>query len=325
MTFARPLVLLFLAALPLWWWWRIRRPRPAAPFSDVQQLARPGRRRWLAEAPTGLRSVTLGAWIVAAAGPQLGGAFIEEVHEGIDIVLAVDVSSSMLAEDFAPANRLDVAREQTAEFIRRRRFDRIGLVTFAGEALTQVPLTVDYAVLQQAVRNMQVGTLEDGTAIGTAIAVAANRLRSAAGASRVLVLLTDGENTRGVLDPRTAAEAAGRVGVRIYTIGVGTEGEAPMPVGRSPDGRLRYQTMPVRIDEDLLRDVARTTGGRYFRVVDPGALNRVFEQIDQMEKTPAIVRRFAPVDEAYQLPLAIGLAALVLELALASTVIVRVP
>ncbi len=326
MIFARPIVLLLLAAIPYWWWRRLRRQPPAARYSDVQPLAgvRAGR-RWVAEAPAALRTVVLGSWIVGAAGPELGTATVESTSEGIAIALAVDVSSSMLAEDFAPSNRLDVAQEQSISFVRGRRFDRIGLIAFAGEALTRVPVTVDYEVLQAAIRDLRVGELEDGTAIGTAIATAANRLRRAPGSSRVLVLLTDGENTRGVLDPRTAAEAAARVGVKIYTIGVGTEGEAPMPIGKGAQGQLRYQTLPVRLDEDLLRDVAASTGGRYFRATDPEALSRIFQQIDQLEKTPVLVTRYVQYEEAYRAPLLVGLVALGVELLLAATVVVRVP
>lgn len=324
--FARPLLLLLLVALPLWWWRRLRRRAPAVEYSDVRPLRGvSASRRWLAEVPAGLRTFVLGAWIVAVAGPQFGGGVSETTSEGIAIMLAVDVSSSMLAQDFAPSNRLDVAREQSAAFIQGRQFDRIGLVTFAGEALTRVPLTVDYAVLEQAVRDVRVGELEDGTAIGTAIAIAANRLRRAPGVSRVMVLLTDGENTRGMLDPRTAAQAAAAVGVKIYTIGVGTEGEAPMPIGRGPGGQLRYQTLPVRLDEELLRDIAGMTGGRYFRATDPEALSRIFRQIDELEKVPVIVTHYRQGDEQVALPIMLGVGALLVELAVAATVVVRVP
>lgn len=324
--FARPLLLLLLLVLPLWLWRRYRRPAPAAPYSDVSPLrAGPRGRRWVAELPTGLRTVALSAWIVAAAGPLAPAGPRETTSEGIAIVLAVDVSSSMLAQDFAPSNRLDVAKEQSVRFIGARRFDRIGLVSFAGEALTKVPLTVDYAVLEQAVRDLRVGEIEDGTAIGTAIATAANRLRRAPGASKVIVLLTDGENTRGMLDPRTAAAAAATLEIKIYTIGVGTEGQAPMPIGRGPEGQMRYQTLPVRLDEALLEDVAHTTGGRYFRAADPEGLSRIFQQIDQLERTPVVIARHSQGDEAYRGPLLVGLAALALELLLAATIVVRVP
>jgi Ca-activated chloride channel family protein len=206
-----------------------------------------------------------------------------------------------------------------------RDFDRIGLVAFAGEAVTRVPITVDYEVLVESIRGLRVGELEDGTAIGTAIATAANRLRRAPGESKVIVLLTDGENTRGALDPRTAAAAAASFGMRVYTVGVGTEGEARMPIGRGVQGQTRYQTLPVRLDEPLLRDIADATGGRYFRATDPEALNRIFRQIDRLEKTPVIVTRYTEFDEAYRVPLLLGVAALAVELIMAATVVVRVP
>ncbi len=324
--FARPLLLALLAAVPLWWWLRLRAPRPTVAFSDVTPLAPVARsRRWLAELPAVLRSVTLGSWIVAAAGPRLDVSSTETRSEGISIVLAVDVSGSMLAEDFTPSNRLDVAKEQSISFIRGRRFDRIGLVSFAAQALTQVPLTVDYAVLEQAVLNLRVGELEDGTAIGTAIATAANRLRAAPGKSKVVVLLTDGVNNRGRVDPRTAAGAAAQFGVKIYTIGVGTEGEARLPIGRGADGQIRYQMMPVELDEDLLRNIARTTGGRYFRATDTQTLTRVFQQIDQLEKTPVEITRYARFEEQVRPWLLLGLLALTLELGIAATAVVRVP
>jgi len=324
--FARPLLLLLLLAIPLWWWVRYLRPTPTVSYSDAHQfLEAASRRRWLVEIPVGLRTLAIGAWIVAVAGPRSGGSSTETKSEGISIVLAVDVSSSMLAEDFVPSNRLDVAKEQSVEFVNGREFDRIGLVAFAGEALTRVPVTVDYEVLEAAIRGLRVGDLEDGTAIGTAIATASNRLRRAPGESKVVVLLTDGENTRGVLDPRTAAEAAASFDIRIYTIGVGTEGEARMPIGRGVQGQLRYQTLPVRLDEPLLRDIASSTGGRYFRATDHEALNRIFRQIDQLETTPVVTTRYTQFEEAYQLPLLIGLGALALELLVAATVVVRVP
>ncbi len=326
MTVARPLLLLLLAALPLWWWWRAKRLRrlAGAPMSDVRPAQGPAARLWVARLPVSLRSLCLAAWIIAAAGPRVGSARAELRSEGISIVLAVDISSSMLAEDFSPANRLDVARRTAAEFVRARSSDRIGLVAFAGQALTQVPITTDYQVLEAAIRQLRVGIVEDGTAIGTAIATSANRLRRTPGNSKVVVLLTDGENNKGTVDPRTAAQAAAAFGIKIYTIGVGTHGEAPVPTGQGPLG-LRYETMPVKIDERLLGDVARTTGGRYFRATDAASLSNIFREIDRLEKTPVqqlVYRRF---DEAYRWPLGIGLLALALELVVAGTFAVRVP
>jgi len=324
--FARPFLLLLLLALPVWWWHRRRAVRPAARYSDLKPIAPVTKgRRWLGESPAALRTLAITAWVIAAAGPQVAVRPSEITSEGIAITLAVDVSSSMLAEDFAPSNRLDVAKEQSKAFIRARRFDRIGLVTFAGEALTRVPVTVDYPVLAVAIDSLQVGELDDGTAIGTAIATAANRLRRVPGKSKVIVLLTDGENNRGRIDPRTAAEAASKVGIRLYTIGIGTEGEARTPIGTGVGGRVRYQTLPVRLDEQLLRDVAEVSGGRYFRATDAEALSRIFQQIDELETTPVQITRYTEHNEAYRVPVVVGLFALALELALGATLVVRVP
>lgn len=326
MTVARPAVLLLLLAIPLIWFLRTRYPRISARYSDVGPLSDLRlRRRWVAMVPPTLRTIALVMLILAAAGPRIGQGVLEITSEGIAIVLAIDVSSSMLAEDFTPSNRLDVAKEQSVAFIRGRNFDRIGLVLFAAEALTQVPITVDYDVLEEYVNRSRVGELEDGTAIGTAIATSANRLRRAPEVSKVIVLLTDGENNRGTIDPRTAAEAAGKLGIRLYTVGVGTVGEARMPIGRGPSGQTRYQTLPVRIDEQLLRDVAAITGGRYFRATDAETLSRIFGQIDELEKTPVTVTRYTDFDETYEPFLIFGLAMLVLELALSATVVVKVP
>ena len=326
MSVARPWILLLLALIPLWLWWRARRlrSRPGTPMSDARAAYGATPRAWIVRLPPALRAVTLGAWIVAAAGPRVGDTRAEVRREGIAIMLAVDVSSSMLAEDFDPDNRIDVAKRTAIEFVRARRSDRIGLVSFAAQALTQVPLTTDYLVLEEALRQLRVGVLEDGTAIGTALGTAANRLRRAPGASRVVVLLTDGENNRGTVDPRTAAAAAAALGIRVYTIGVGTLGEAPVPTGQGLQG-LRYQTLPVQIDEELLRDVAQVTGGRYFRATDAQSLENVFAEIDRLEKTPIQHVVYRRLDENYRLPVALGLLALALEIVLAATLAVRVP
>jgi Ca-activated chloride channel homolog len=326
MSFARPWLLLLLLALPLWWWLRTRRLSRLAGtrLSDARPAATIAQRRWLARVPLTLRSLCLASWIVAAAGPRIGAAKAEVRSEGISIVLAVDLSSSMLAEDFTPANRLDVAKQTAIDFVRARPSDRIGLVAFAGQALTQVPITNDHVVLETALQDLHIGTLEDGTAIGTGIATAANRLRRAPGKSRVIILLTDGVNNRGTVDPRTAARAAAAFGIRIYTIGVGTQGEAPVPTGQSGQG-LRYQMLPVEIDEPLLTEVATMTGGRYFRATDSESLRHIFSEINRLEKTivqHVVYRRY---DEALGWPLALGLLALAAELLLSSTVVVRVP
>lgn len=324
MTFARPWLLFLLLAFALWWWIRRRRPIPAARYSDVTLPAAAVRRAWWVKLPPALRGLALAALVFAAAGPRIGGDTVEVKQEGIAIVITIDISSSMLAEDFAPSNRFEVAKAQAASFIRARDADRIGLVVFAGEALTQVPLTVDYAVLERAVMDLRMGMLEDGTAIGSGLATALNRLKRVPDRSKVILLLTDGENNRGTIDPRTAAAAASALGVKVYTIGVGTEGEAPIPTGRGVTG-FRYEILPVRIDEKLLQEIAQQTGGRYFRAKDSEALSRIFQQIDQLEKTPIHVTSYTSFEELVRPFILVGLVSLLLELVLTATVAVRVP
>jgi Ca-activated chloride channel family protein len=324
MTFARPWLLLLLLALAAWWWMRRRRPAPAARYSDVTLPASAVRRAWWVMLPPALRGLALVALILAAAGPRIGGDTVEVKQEGIAIVITIDISSSMLAEDFAPSNRLEVAKRQAVGFIRGRTADRIGLVAFAGEALTQVPVTLDYPVIEQAVMDLKIGSLEDGTAIGSGLATAVNRLRRAPDKSKVILLLTDGENNKGLIDPRTAAATATAFGIKVYTIGVGTIGEAPIPTGRGLGG-FRYELLPVRIDEPLLQEIAQKTGGRYFRAKDSEALSRIFRQIDVLEKTPIQVTRYTRYDETTRPLILLGLGALALELLLAGTLVVRVP
>ena len=324
MTFARPWLLLLLLLLPLWWLLRRRRAVPAARYSDVTLPAMATRRRWWVVLPPVLRGLALAGLCLAAAGPRIGGDTVEIKQEGIAIVITIDISSSMLAEDFAPSNRLEVAKRQAVGFIRGRTADRIGLVAFAGEALTQVPVTLDYPVIEQAVMDLKIGSLEDGTAIGSGLATAVNRLRRAPDKSKVILLLTDGENNKGMIDPRTAAATAAAFGIKVYTIGVGTIGEAPIPTGRGLGG-FRYEMLPVRIDEPLLQEIAQKTGGRYFRAKDSEALSRIFRQIDALEKTPIHVTRYTRYDETTRPLILLGLAALALELVIGSTLVVRVP
>jgi Ca-activated chloride channel family protein len=221
---------------------------------------------------------------LALARPQRGFRENELSGRGVDIVLALDVSSSMRAEDFQPDNRLAVAKTVAQAFVASRPHDRLGLVLFAGTAVTQCPLTLNHPVLVDLLGRVDFGMVEDGTAIGTGLATALNRLRDSKAKSRVVILLTDGDNNRGAIDPSTAAELARALGVRVYTIGVGTSGIAPMPID-DPVYGLRYDRVPVRIDEPTLRAIAQRTGGRYFRAKDAAALSAVYRQIDQMEKS----------------------------------------
>lgn len=293
--FARPWFLLLLLLAPLYWWLTRLRADRAIVFSRASVLGwlASWRSERLARLPDQLRVATLILLVIALAGPRTGSSVVDVNAEGIAIVVALDISSSMLAEDLSPVNRMEVARTTARDFITGREYDRIGLVAFAGEALTQVPITIDYPVLFQSLEQLQAGSgmLEDGTAIGTALATAANRLRRVEGKSRVIVLVTDGENNRGEIDPVTAARAAAAYGIKVYTIGIGTEGVARVPVARGPFG-VQYASLPVHIDEALLTQIAGLTGGRYFRAQTREALQAIYEQIDQLEKTTVNVRRY---------------------------------
>jgi Ca-activated chloride channel family protein len=315
--FYTPEALWLLLLLPAWWLWRRRRRKDAIVFSRTTVLAAgPATGSWIPKAIFLLRNIALAFLVVALARPRSGAHVETQTSEGINIVIAIDLSSSMLALDFRPNNRIQVAKDKVKQFISRRTSDRIGIVAFAGEALTQVPLTTDYPVVLQAVSNLQAGQLEDGTAIGTAIATAANRLRDAPGRSRVMIILTDGVNNRGTVEPLTAAKAAAAYGIKIYGIGVGSVGMAPVPVGRNAAGGLNFQLQPVQIDEALLTNIARMTGGRYFRARDAAALQNIYAQIDQMERAPVHSSSVVRYRELYRWPLTLGLLALFAELAL---------
>ena len=322
MSLARPLLLLLLI-IPIWLLIRNRKGA-AVTVGDAALPAAAARRAWLPWFPPALRALAFAAWIIAAAGPRLPGGPTTVRREGIAIVVAIDVSSSMLAEDFAPSNRLEVAKRQAINFIHGREADRIGLVAFAGDALTQIPITLDYAVLEAAVNALRVGTLEDGTAIGSGLATAVNRLRRVPAKSKVILLLTDGVNNRGAIDPRTAADAAQAFGIKVYTVGVGTQGEARIPTGRGLSG-FRYEMLPVEIDEALLRDIAAKTGGRYFRATDSESLTRIFQQINQLERTRVEARQYRAADETPGPFLLAGLGVFALALGLGASLVVRAP
>jgi Ca-activated chloride channel family protein len=299
-VFAHPWALVLLALVPLWWW-RVQAARDTAVvFSRASTLSALGTRgaAFLGVLPELLRTAALVCLVIAIARPRTGARVVEETSQGIDIMIALDVSSSMLAEDFPP-NRLGAAKATLAGFVEGRAHDRIGLVTFAGQALTQVPPTADHALLGAAIDNVGVGVLEDGTAIGLGLATAANRLKQAAGQSRVMILMSDGENNRGSVDPRAAAKAAAAFGIRVFTVGVGSRTRARIPIAITPNGTLRYAWMPVSIDEGLLTEIARETGGRYFRATDARALQRIYAEIDRLVKTKVQVRRYVRFTERY--------------------------
>ena len=325
--FADPSHLLLLAALPLLalWYWRQQKKKGATlRYSHLGRVleAAPSalrRRHWLFV----LRTLGLALLIVAVARPQTGVSGEEIQTEGIDIVLAMDISSSMLAQDLKP-DRVEAAKQVAANFVAGRRNDRIGLVVFSGEAFTQCPLTLDYDILLTLLKEMRVGLIEDGTAIGMGLATAVKRLQDSQAQSKVIILLTDGRNNQGEIDPATAAQMAQAFGIRIYAVGAGTRGEAPYPIDDPIFGK-RIVRVRVDIDEKTLRKVADQTGGQYFRATDRQSLEEVFKQIDQMEKTEIQVEQFTRYGELFHYPLAVGLLLILSEVALAGTVLRKVP
>lgn len=325
-TFASPAWLALLALLPVAWWWSRRRERPALvlpALATAGDLPRSWRER-LRAAPEALRAVAFVLAVGALARPQELAAGRPLTTSGIDIVLALDASGSMKAEDFQPQNRLEVAKRAAIDFVEGRPNDRIGLVTFAGQAVTQAPLTLDHDAVTRSIDRVQIGGLAEGTAIGTALATAVNRLRASDAKSKVVILLTDGVNNAGEIDPQTAAEAARAFGARVYTIGVGTTGEAPYLLEDPRFGR-RYVKVVVRIDEESLKAIAARTGGRYFRATDPAALESVYREIDRLERSPLSGRRPVVRIDRYLWLLLPALGLLVLEGALRGGLFRRIP
>ncbi len=328
--FADPYYLLLLLVLPLmiWWYWRGRSSATGKIiYSDIKLLkqVKPSLKQRLRPALFVLRLIAVTLIILALARPQSSHKEEEIITEGIDIVLTMDVSTSMLAEDFRPKNRIEAAKMVAKEFIKGRKNDRIGLVVFAGESFTQCPLTLDYGVLYHILDNMKVADQEwDGTAIGMGLATAINRLKDSKAKSKVIILLTDGRNNRGQIDPITAARMAKAMGIRVYTIGTGTRGTAMYPIDDPLWGR-RYVPMRVDIDEDLLKEVAAITGGKYFRATDTEKLREIYKEIGEMEKTKIEVKEYTCYEEFFVYFLTFGLLLLVLELVLGNTYFKKIP
>lgn len=318
--FVHPWALLMLIVIPLLILWRrlhYRYQQPTLATSDIQRFKDVSKtlRQRLYPVMYYLRLITLTTIIIALARPQSPKNRQEIQVEGIDIVLDMDVSGSMLAEDFSP-NRLEAAKKVAANFILGRRNDRIGLVVFSGEAYTQIPLTIDHRVLLDQLGKLKSGTLKDGTALGDGLATAVNRIKDSKSKSKVIILLTDGVNNMGSVDPVTAAEIAALYDIRLYTIGVGKHGMAPYPF-RNILGGITYQNVPVEIDEELLTKMAESTNdGHYFRATDRTSLQRIFDQINKMEKTKIEVTQHNQPKELYRYFLWIGFALFFLELLL---------
>ena len=269
-----------------------------------------------------LRGIALFAFIIALARPQETNSFEDINNNGIDIVLSLDISTSMLAEDFKP-NRLESSKKVATKFISDRPNDRIGLVIFSGESFTQCPITIDHNVLLQQLSGVESGLLQDGTSIGMGLATAVDRLRNATGKSRVVILMTDGVNNAGMIDPATALSLAKKYKVRVYTIGVGSQGEAMYPIP-TPNGIVR-QKLPVQIDEALLKDISKETGGKYFRATNNKSLDAIYKEIDQLEKTKIEVNAYRQYKDVFFKVALLGILALIVELILSYTLFKRVP
>lgn len=325
--FANPKLLLLLLLVPaaiVWYVLKYRKQKPELHFSNVSFFSgkvKKTLRQRLVHTVFVLQMIALTAAIIAMARPQSKLSRQEMKVEGIDIMLTIDISGTMLAEDFKP-NRLKAAKSVAKDFIDGRKTDRIGLVVFAGEAFTQTPLTIDHGVLLSQLNKVEYGMVDDGTAIGDGLATAVNRIKDSKAVSKVIILLTDGVNNRGAVDPQSAAEIAALYGIRLYIIGVGTRGEAPYPFKvQTPFGtHVQYQNIPVEIDEPLMKQMAELTdGGMYFRATNKKSLESIFKEIDQMEKTKIDVTQYNQTKDEQMPFVLIALGAMILEILLGLT------
>lgn len=332
MKFHDPWLLLLLLLLPVWLWWERRAAlRGGLKFSSTAAARNTGS-MWTSFGPallTALRGATLVLFIAALARPQIGRSESRVKTEGIDIVLAVDVSGSMQSMDFElqgkRADRLSVVKQVVKDFINARLNDRIGMVAFAGRAYVASPLTLDHDWLERNLSRIKIGLIEDGTAIGSGLGTAVNRLRDTKAKSKVVILLTDGVNNVWNVQPADAAKAAKEFGVRVYTIGAGTRGVAPMPAYNRAGQLLGYHQVPVEIDEQLLTEIAKTTGGQYFRATDTESLKGIYEQIDKLEKREIETVKYEEWRELFPWLLGPGLGCLLLAVTLENTRMRRLP
>ena len=319
MTFANPgylLLLLLLIPVVGWYIWKLHGTNASIQVSSTNSLQRQPKslRVWLIHVPFVLRVIGITLLSLALARPQLSNRWQSESTEGIDIMMALDISGTMLGEDLKP-NRLEAAKTVATDFVLARPNDQIGLVVFAGESFTQCPLTTDHAVLVNLFQSVKFGMIEDGTAIGLGLANAVNRMKDSATKSKVVILLTDGSNNRGDIDPITAAEIAKTFNVRVYAIGVGSYSKEVRVPMHTPYG-VQYGTMSSEFDESTLRNIAQMTGGEYFRATDNNSLRAIYQQIDQLEKTKIRVREYSKRTEHFMPFLTVALLCLLLEMIL---------
>ena len=319
------LLLLLIPLLGLWYFLRLRKRQTYLTISDSTPIKKLSTWRTILYPylPI-LRVFSLAFIIIALARPQLTLKEEEIKAEGIDIILVMDISSSMLAQDFQP-DRLQVSKEVAKQFVDKREFDRIGLVVFAGESFTQCPLTTDHRVVKDFLDGLQCGMLEDGTAIGMGLASAVNRMKDSDSKSKVVILLTDGVNNSGYIKPLTASEIAQELETKVYTIGVGTRGQALSPVSRRSDGRYIFGMANVEIDERLLEEIANMTGGQYYRATDQQSLESIYAEIDRLEKTEMEITSFRRYSEEFRRFLSIGIILLLIDLLLRLTVFKTLP
>lgn len=303
-TFADQWILWFIPVVivlaVLWWYFLAKKNNPSLELSSTNSFKafKHPLRATLKKILPVLRVLAIILLLVALARPQTSYDESKITTEGIDIVLAVDVSSSMLSKDFSP-NRVEAAKKEAMNFIDGRPHDRIGLVIFAGESFTQCPVTIDHAIVKNQVSQIKNGLLEDGTAIGMGLATAVQRLKESQAKSKVVILMTDGVNNKGFIDPLTACDIAMQYNVRVYTVGIGINGKAMTPVAMTPSGELLFDYQDVQIDEGLLKDIAKKTGGQYFRATDNKKLKEIYVQIDKLEKTKIEMSAFERKTEKF--------------------------
>jgi Ca-activated chloride channel family protein len=322
LSFAHPLYFGLLLLIPFIIWWQQRtkvKDNPAVRLTTLAGIAgvKPTWRVRFRPVLFVLRVLALASLSIALARPQSSNTTENIDSEGVDIVLSIDVSGSMLAEDFQP-NRIEAAKKVAMQFVDARPTDRLGLVIFSGESFTQCPITIDHNVLKEQLSQIKSGVLQDGTAIGMGLATGVDRLRYAKGKSRVLILLTDGVNNTGLIDPMTALEIAKSYKVRVYTIGVGSMGQAPYPV-QTPFG-IQKQMMPVQIDEPLLKKISVETGGKYYRATNNTSLASIYKDIDKLEKTKVEISSYKHYAELFFPFALLAIVCLVLEMVLRYTV-----
>lgn len=325
--FANPVYLYFLFIIPLmgvWYWYKHNSRKADIQFSSTEGFEKTGKslKQYLYHSLFVFRLLAIALFIVVMARPQSSTRRQDVSIEGIDIVMALDVSGSMLAQDLKP-DRLEAAKDVAQDFMKNRPNDRVGLVIFSGETFTQCPLTTDHSVIKNLFKDIKSGMIEDGTAIGDGLATAVTRLKESLAISKVIILLTDGVNNSGSLDPVSAAEIAKMFGIRIYTIGVGSMGTAPYPV-QTPFG-TQYQEMEVKIDEELLEQVAEMTDGKYFRATSNRELKAIYNEIDKLEKSKIDVTEFEKKHEEFLIFALIALLLLVFEIILRNTVFKTLP